>query len=181
MLCASTWNSNSQFVYLSFFQEKEQSASYLLTVSRTIWAVSVSFEYQTTSCLMFISSTLHCFHRRSLFICLLRGFLDTHLLIHSWCDIAQNQVGTVILRWRWVCTGTSLFIIIIIIDIFRESWTVKTIARTKCLMLSLLLLWCYSITAQWCLPQNKYSFWCYGHICMCHLVFFCFISFCNRT
>jgi len=25
--------------------------------------------------------------------CLLHGFLDTHLLIHSWCDIARNRVG----------------------------------------------------------------------------------------
>jgi len=24
---------------------------------------------------------------------LLHGFLDTHLLIHSWCDIARNRVG----------------------------------------------------------------------------------------
>ena len=32
--------------------------------------------------------------------CLLHGFLDTHLLIHSWCDIARNRVGTIIGRWR---------------------------------------------------------------------------------
>ena len=30
---------------------------------------------------------------------LLHGFLGTHLLIHSWCDIARNRVGTVIGRW----------------------------------------------------------------------------------
>ena len=32
--------------------------------------------------------------------CLLHGFLDTHLLIHSWCNIARNRVGTVIGRGR---------------------------------------------------------------------------------
>ena len=30
--------------------------------------------------------------------CLLHGFLDAHLLIHSWCDIARNRVGTVVRR-----------------------------------------------------------------------------------
>ena len=36
--------------------------------------------------------------------CLLHGFLDTHLLIHSWCDIARNpRVGAVIGRRRWFC------------------------------------------------------------------------------
>ena len=30
--------------------------------------------------------------------CLLHGFLDARLLIHSWCDIARNRVGTVIGR-----------------------------------------------------------------------------------
>ena len=36
--------------------------------------------------------------------CSLHGFLDTHLLIHSWCDIARNRrVGAVIGRRRWFC------------------------------------------------------------------------------
>jgi len=30
--------------------------------------------------------------------CLMHGFLDTHLLIHSWCNIARNWVSTVIGR-----------------------------------------------------------------------------------
>jgi len=32
--------------------------------------------------------------------CLPHSFLNTHLLIHSWCDIARNRVGTIIGRWR---------------------------------------------------------------------------------
>ena len=32
--------------------------------------------------------------------CLVHGFLDTHLLIHSWWKIARNRVGTVIGRRR---------------------------------------------------------------------------------
>jgi len=32
--------------------------------------------------------------------CLLHGFLDTRLLIHSLCDSAQNRVSTVIRRWH---------------------------------------------------------------------------------
>ena len=48
---------------------------------------------------LFLSSALHCFYPQ--LHCLLHGFLDTHLLIHSWCDIPRNQFGTVIGRWRW--------------------------------------------------------------------------------
>jgi len=52
---------------------------------------------------LFLSSALHCFYPKLLCIGLLHGFLDTHLLTHSWCDIARNRVGTVIGRWRWKC------------------------------------------------------------------------------
>jgi len=52
---------------------------------------------------MFLSSALYCFIGGycSLFAAV-HGFIDTLLLIHSWCDIAQNRVGTVIgRRWWW--------------------------------------------------------------------------------
>jgi len=70
--------------------------SYLPTVSRPISAVSVSFEHRTTS--FFIVSTA-LFLSEVTVHCLLHGFLDTRLLIlHSWCDIARIQNGTVIGR-----------------------------------------------------------------------------------
>ena len=57
----------------------------------------------TVSYVLFSSSALHCFILSETEItvhCLLHGFLDTHLLIHSWCDIARNRVGDVTGRWR---------------------------------------------------------------------------------
>ena len=57
----------------------------------------------TVSYVLFSSSALHCFFLSETEItvhCLLHGFLDTHLLIHSWCDIARNRVGDVTGRWR---------------------------------------------------------------------------------
>jgi len=50
---------------------------------------------------LFLSPALHCFLLEVTVHCLLHGFLDTHLIIHSWCDIARNRVGTFIGRWRY--------------------------------------------------------------------------------
>jgi len=53
--------------------------------------------------LVFIVCTALCFYEVA-FHCLLHGFLDTLVLIHSWCDVARNWVSTVIWRWRWMAT-----------------------------------------------------------------------------
>ena len=48
---------------------------------------------------LLLSSALHCFFYLKVSVhCLLHGFLDTCLLIYSWCDIARNRVGTIIGR-----------------------------------------------------------------------------------
>ena len=44
------------------------------------------------------------FYPKLLFIVCSTAFSITHVLIHSWCDIARNRVGTVIGRWRWTVT-----------------------------------------------------------------------------
>ena len=75
--------------------QNQAQDSVVLTVSRPISAVFVSFEHWTTSC-FFICTEL--FLSEVAVHCLLHGFLDTHLLIHSWFDIARNRVGTVIAR-----------------------------------------------------------------------------------
>jgi len=75
--------------------QNQAQDSVVLTVSRPISAVFVSFEHWTTSC-FFICTAL--FLSEGTVHCLLHGFLDTHLLIHSWFDIARNRVGTVIGR-----------------------------------------------------------------------------------
>jgi len=46
----------------------------------------------------FIICTALFFYLKVSVHCLLHGFLDTCLLIYSWCDIARNRVGTIIGR-----------------------------------------------------------------------------------
>ena len=79
--------------------ERNVPVSYPLTVSRPISTVSVSFEHRTIRHVFIICTAL--FLSEVTVHCLLHGFLYTHLLIQSWCDIARNWVATVIERWRW--------------------------------------------------------------------------------
>ena len=58
--------------------------------------VSISFEHRTMSCYYHLHCNVFIQSDCSLFAAQL---LDTHLLIHSWCDIAQNQVGIILRRW----------------------------------------------------------------------------------
>ena len=62
-----------------------------ITFTRPISAVSVSFERRTTV-VLFLSFAL--FLSEVTVHYLLHGLFNTHLLIHSWCDIARNRVGT---------------------------------------------------------------------------------------
>jgi len=81
-------------------------ASYRLTVSRPISAVSVSFERETTSCFYH----LHC----TVFIESYCSSFAAQLSAYSL--MARNRVGTVIGRWRWqwdsLGLGTSFRIVI---------------------------------------------------------------------
>ena len=56
---------------------------------------------------LFLSSALHCFYPEVTVHCLLHGFLDTHLLIRSWCDIACSESSRRRYRkMRWRCCRT---------------------------------------------------------------------------
>ena len=91
---------------LCFYRAKHQTEQSAKIVTDVVWSVCVSLcesvsvsvgkktIYPTTTDepIQMSKVTVHC---------LLHGFLDTHLLIHSWCDIAWNRVGTVNgKRWR---------------------------------------------------------------------------------
>ena len=60
------------------------------------FSVSVSFEHRTTSCFYHLHCTV--FTGGYFSDVLMHGFLDTRLLIHSWCDIARIRVGAIIGR-----------------------------------------------------------------------------------
>jgi len=66
---------------------------------KTLSAVSVSSDHRTTSCFYRLRCTV--FYPKLLFFVCCTAF-SIYPLIHSWCDIARNRVGTGIGRWRWI-------------------------------------------------------------------------------
>jgi len=102
-----TWNANFYLLHCLYESDFWHTAllylMWWLTGISCLSCLSVSFEHRTTSCFL-SSALLAC---TTLFLsevtvhCLLHGLVDTDPLIHSWCDIARNRVGTVIGRWRW--------------------------------------------------------------------------------
>ena len=81
-----------------------------VSLSVGIWQLSPgSFKTHLSSfpfiwapvCVVFLSPALHCFCLKLLFIVCCTAFSIHIMLIHSWCDIARNRVGTVIGRWKW--------------------------------------------------------------------------------
>jgi len=100
---AQWWQSD---LLSKFTPTVEQSVD--MSASRHLPAISWQFLFHLSAGLhpVFIVCTALLLSKVTVH-CLLHGFLDTHLLIHSWRDIAWNRVGTIIRRCKinvnWWC------------------------------------------------------------------------------